>query len=68
MLPGIVLSSKQAKRPAINTGLAINMDIVSSTPACPVKCKAEVEFIAVKLLKSFTKSYFHCCGILSRTS
>ena len=34
--PGIVLSNIQASRPAMKTGLAMNMDIVLSTPSFPV--------------------------------
>ena len=34
--PGMVLSNIQASRPAMKTGLAMNMDIVLSTPSFPV--------------------------------
>ena len=34
-IPGIVLSSKQANKPAMNTGLAINIEIVSSMSSLP---------------------------------
>lgn len=38
--PGIVLSSRQAKSPAINTGLAINIEMVSSIPSFPEATKS----------------------------